>query len=92
MLKPWLGTWLSEVHYVFNTLQLHGTSKHLIIKLEKYPITVRKIKKRKETIKADYIKAPLVWLSAHPLWQNISSMLLHIRRQFISKQNLDVKL
>lgn len=57
--KPWLGTWLSEVHYVFNTLLLHGymqLEKHLIIKLEKYPLTVRKIKKRKETIKADYTR------------------------------------
>lgn len=71
---------------------LHATSKHPILKLEKYPITVRKIKKRRETIKADYTKAPLVWLSMHPLWQNISSMPLHIHREFIKKENLNVKL
>lgn len=62
---------------------LHATSKHLSLKLEKYPMTVRKIKKRKETIKADYTKAPLVWLSMHPLWQNISP--LHTHRQFTNK-------
>lgn len=79
MLKAWLGT-------------CPATSKHLIIKLGKYPITVRIIKKRKEIFKADYTKAPLVRLSMHSLWQNISPILLQINRQIRNKQSLDAKL
>lgn len=50
MLKPWLGTWLSEVHYVFNTLLLHSYMQlvNIIIKLEKYPITVKQTNQKEK--------------------------------------------